>query len=329
MDPMNFMNLYTISCLVFLFIILLVIGVRQINSGTSEAMSSRMKNIFSGRMRAAVSAVKDKNRNEAAGKKVLEYSGRLFTAKKMTAVVDGELAKADIPLRGEEFLGLCLILVIGGGLFFLVVSGNLVIGIIAAILGWYLPRLVLRAAITRRINKFNSQIGDALVIMANSLRSGFSFLQAMDMVRKEMTAPIAKEFGSALQEMNWGVPTEEALANMSARIKSSDFDLVVTAVLIQRQVGGNLAEVLDSIANTIRERVRIKGEIKTLTAQGRLSGIVIGLLPFLLTVAVFSLNPDYITPLFTSKLGLILISIAFLSQLIGISLIRKIVNIPV
>lgn len=327
---MEFMNLYTISCLVFLTIFLSVLGVRQLKSGSSEAMTSRMKNIFSGRVRAAAAGdPKEKNRRETAGRKVLEYSGRIFTAKKTTAVVEEELAKADIPLKGEEFLGFCLILVIGGGLFFLVISGNPVIGFIAAVLGWYIPRLVLRAAITRRIGKFNSQIGDALVIMANSLRSGFSFLQAMDMVRKEMTDPIAKEFGAALQEMNWGAPTEEALSNMSARINSSDFELVVTAVLIQRQVGGNLAEVLDSIANTIRERVRIKGEIKTLTAQGRLSGIVIGLLPFLLTLAIYSLNPEYITPLFTSKIGLVMVSMAFISQIIGISIIRKIVNIPV
>lgn len=329
MNPINFTNPYTISCLVFLFIILLFVGFRQLKSGTGEGVSSRMKNIFSGRIRSAVNSAKDKTRNEAAGKKVLEFSGRLFTAKKMTAVVDGELAKADIPLKGEEFLGFSLILVIGGGLFFLIISGNLIIGLVAAVLGWYLPRLVLRAAITRRVNKFNSQIGDALVIMSNSLRSGFSFLQSMDMVRKEMADPIAKEFGAALQEMNWGSSAEEALTNMSARINSSDFELVVTAVLIQRQVGGNLAEVLDNIANTIRERVRIKGEIKTLTAQGRMSGIVIGLLPFLLTLAIFSMNPEYITPLFSNKLGLIMVSMALISQIIGISLIRKIVNIPV
>ncbi|MDD2553548.1 MAG: type II secretion system F family protein [Desulfotomaculaceae bacterium] len=323
------MDLYTISCLVFLFIVLTVLGFRQLRSGASEGISSRMKNIFSGRIRDAVSSAKDKTRNEAAGKKVLEFSGRLFTAKKITAVADGELAKADIPLKGEEFLGFSLILVIGGGLFFLIISGNLIIGIVAAILGWYLPRLVLRTAITRRVNKFNSQIGDALVIIANSLRSGFSFLQAMDMVRKEMADPIAKEFGVALQEMNWGSPTEEALTNMSARINSDDFELVVTAVLIQRQVGGNLAEVLDNIANTIRERVRIKGEIKTLTAQGRMSGIIVGLLPFLLTLAIFSMNPEYIGMLFSNKLGLILVSMALMSQIIGLFIIKKIVNIPV
>jgi tight adherence protein B len=323
------MNLNTIAGLVFITVFLLILGIRQLQAGTQDAVSSRVKNIFSDRMFGLIKGAKNKSRNEAAGRKVLEYSGRFFIAKKMTAKFDADLAKADIPLKGEEFLGLSLILVIVCGLFFLVITGNPVAGAIAAVIGWYLPRLVLRAALSRRINKFNSQIGDALVVMANSLRSGFSFLQSMDMVRKEMNDPIAKEFGAAIQEMNWGAPTEEALTNMSARVNSADFELVVTAVLIQRQVGGNLAEVLDSIGNTIRERIRIKGEIKTLTAQGRMSGIIIGLLPFLLTLAVFFMNPGYITPLFTNKTGLILISVALLSQIIGVSIIRKIVNIAV
>ena len=323
------MNLNTIAGLVFLAIFLLILGVRQLQAGTEDAVTSRVKNIFSDRMFGLIKGTKNRSRNETAGRKVLEYSGRFFIAKKMTAKFDADLAKADIPLKGEEFLGLSLILVIVCGVFFLVITGNPVAGAIAAVIGWYLPRLVLRTALSRRINKFNSQIGDALVVMANSLRSGFSFLQSMDMVRKEMSDPIAKEFGAAIQEMNWGAPTEEALTNMSARVNSADFELVVTAVLIQRQVGGNLAEVLDSIGNTIRERIRIKGEIKTLTAQGRMSGIIIGLLPFLLTLAVFFMNPDYITPLFTNKTGLILLSVALLSQIIGVSIIRKIVNIAV
>jgi tight adherence protein B len=133
----------------------------------------------------------------------------------------------------------------------------------------------------------------------------------------------------ALQEMNWGTPTEEALLNMAARVNSEDLELVVTAVLIQRQVGGNLAEVLDNIATTIRERVRIKGEIKTLTAQGRISGLIIGLLPILLTAVIYFLNPAYIKPLFASKTGLTMVSFAVLAQILGLGLIKKIVQIPV
>ncbi len=323
------MDLNVIAGLVFLAIFLTFLGVKQLKAGEQEIVTVRMKRVFGERMRDVVAGVKNKNRNIAAGRKVLEYSGRPFIAKKITAKVDSELARADIPLNGEEFLGLSVITVVCSGLFFLLVTGNPAAGLLAAVLGWYLPRFMLRMALARRIAKFNSQINDALIVMANSLRSGFSFLQAMDMVRKEMPDPISKEFGAALQEMNWGTPTEEALTAMTSRVSSADFELVVTAVLIQRQVGGNLAEVLDNIANTIRERVRIKGEIKTLTAQGRLSGLVIGLLPFLLALAIFFMNPEYITPLFTNKAGLAMVSVAFLSQLMGIALIRKIVQIQV
>ncbi|WP_161484957.1 type II secretion system F family protein [Neomoorella mulderi] len=180
----------------------------------------------------------------------------------------------------------------------------------------------------RRI-KFNGQIGDALVVMANALRSGFSFLQAMDMVRREMPDPIAKEFGTALLEMNWGSSTETALLGLTERVKSDDLDLVITAVLIQRQVGGNLAEILDNIAHTIKERVRIKGEIKTLTAQGRISGLIIGLLPIVLSTVIYLLNPGYLSLLFTTKTGVIMLLSAVLAQLMGVIMIRRIIRIEV
>jgi tight adherence protein B len=127
--------------------------------------------------------------------------------------------------------------------------------------------------------------------------------------------------------MNWGTPTDEALLNMAAKSNSEDLELVITAVMIQRQVGGNLAEVLDSIASTIRERVRIKGEIKTLTAQGRISGLIIGLLPIFLTGTIYVISPEYIGVLFKNKVGLLLVFVAVMSQALGLSIIRKIVNI--
>jgi len=324
------LNLSTIACLTFLAVFLYFLGIQQLKAKEQEIVAGRVNRVFGARMRSVLDGVKKKNGKAKPGRKILELAGRIFTARKITEEVNSELTKADIPLKGEEFLGLMLLLSLGGGLLLtLLTGGNLMIGFITAFLGGYLPHFVLRAAKARRFGKFNNQIGDALVIMANSLRSGFSFLQAMDMVRNELPDPIAKEFGTALQEMNWGTPTEEALLNMAARVNSDDLELVVTAVLIQRQVGGNLAEVLDNIANTIRERVRIKGEIKTLTAQGRISGLIIGLLPILLTVVIYFLNPAYITPLFYSKTGLLMVSCAVLSQIIGLSLIRKIVQIPV
>lgn len=323
------MNLSSIVILVFLAVFLLILGVQQLKTGEQEKVSVRMSRVFGERVRGVLSGVKKKDSNAGASRRILEMAGRPFVARQMTEKVEAELTKADIPLKGEEFLGLSLILSLGGGLFFILITGNPVAGLLAVALGGYLPYFALRMAKAKRLTKFNGQIGDALIVMANSLRSGFSFLQAMDMVRKELPNPIAKEFGASLQEMNWGTPTEEALFNMASRINSEDLELVVTAVLIQRQVGGNLAEVLDNIANTIRERVRIKGEIKTLTAQGRLSGLIIGLLPVFLAVVLYFLNPEYMKLLSTNKTGLMLVSFAVLSQLLGLSIIRKIVQIPV
>ncbi len=324
------MNPSYIAVLSFLTVFLSFLGIQQLKAKEREVVASRIDRLFSDRMRGVLAGVKkNSNSTGGGGRRMLELAGRLFTARKITEKVDEQLVRADIPLRGEEFLGLLLLVSLGSGLFFIIITGSPVVGLLAAVLGGYLPYFGLRLARAKRLAKFNGQIGDALVIMANSLRSGFSFLQAMDMVRKEIPDPIAKEFGVALQEMNWGTPTEESLLNMAARVNSEDLELVVTAVLIQRQVGGNLAEVLDNIAATIRERIRIKGEIKTLTAQGRISGLVIGLLPIFLTAAVFMLNPDYIKLLFTSKAGLTMVILAVLSQLLGLAIIKKLTQIPV
>jgi Flp pilus assembly protein TadB len=195
--------------------------------------------------------------------------------------------------------------------------------------GTILPQLYVQRKQRSRLILFNGQIADALILTANSLRAGYSFLQALDIASREMPAPISQEFARALKEMNLGIPTEEALEGMTQRIDSDDWDLVVTAVLIQRQVGGNLAQVLETIAETIRERVRIKGEISTLTAQGRISGIIISLLPIGLGAVMLILNKDYLFTLFSNPVGLMMVGIAFTSQIIGGVLIKKIVNIEV
>lgn len=321
------MSLSTICGLVFLSIMLFFLGFKQLKAGEQEQIAMRLHRVIGDRMKVVVERVKAKS-TAGGGHRVLELTGRLFTTSKFTSKFEGELTKADIPLKGEEFMGLMLILVVAVGLLGTIATRNPVIGLFAAALGGYLPQFGLRRAKTKRLNKFNAQIGDALVIMANSMRSGFSFLQAMDMVRKELPSPISKDFGAALQEMNWGTSTEEALLNMAAKSNSEDLELVITAVMIQRQVGGNLAEVLDTIASTIRERVRIKGEIKTLTAQGRISGLIIGLLPVFLTGVIYLISPEYIGVLFTNKIGLLLLFVAVFSQVLGLSIISKIVNIP-
>lgn len=197
------------------------------------------------------------------------------------------------------------------------------------VLGWAFPTIMLRRSISQRKKLFANQLPDALAIIANALRSGYSFLQAMDVVSREMPDPISKEFSLVLREARVNIPLEEALTHMVERVQSADLDLVVTAVLIQRQVGGNLAEVLEKIGSTIRDRIRLQGEVRTLTAQGRLSGWIVSLLPVVLALAQQAIMPGALDPFFTHPLGMALLGVAVVMQLIGILLIRKMVNMEV
>ncbi len=242
--------------------------------------------------------------------------------------VEHRLIQAGIPLKSSEFLVICLGTALAGAVFGMV-GGRALGAFTGGITGYIVPFLFLKIKIRRRAKAFNDQLGDTLILIANALRTGYSFMQAIEMVSREMLPPISVEFGRTLKEMNLGIPTEDAMSNMAKRIDSDDLDLVITAVLIQRQVGGNLAEVLDSIANTIRERIRIKGEIKTLTAQGRMSGVIVSLLPVALLLALRLINPGYVNILFTHPTGQFMLGTAIAGQLLGIIAIQKIVNIEI
>ncbi|HEY8656425.1 MAG TPA: type II secretion system F family protein, partial [Candidatus Limnocylindria bacterium] len=176
---------------------------------------------------------------------------------------------------------------------------------------------------------FNKQLPDTIVLLSNSLRAGSSFLQSIELVSREGAPPMSEEMGRVVREVNLGLGMEEALANLVRRIKSDDLDLMVTAIGIQQQVGGNLAEILDTIAFTIRERVRIKGDINTLTAQGRVSGYLVAFLPIGLGVALNAINPAFMQPLFTETIGRILIAVGAVMMTIGFLAIRKITDIKV
>jgi tight adherence protein B len=243
--------------------------------------------------------------------------------------LEEELCRADIPLRVEEFLVLAFCTTFFVGTAGYLVTHQVFGGVLGAACGFVLPISGLRVAQARRLRAFNAQIADALVVMANTLRAGFGFLQAMEVVRREMPPPISKEFGRALTEMSFGIGAEEALLNLVKRVKSEDLDLVVTAVVIQRTVGGNLATILDTISETIRERVRIKGEIKTLTAQGRISGMIIGLLPVGLALLLYFINPAYLTALFETAAGRTMVVVAVAAEIVGLLIIRRIVDIKI
>ncbi|MEW5988919.1 MAG: type II secretion system F family protein, partial [Chloroflexota bacterium] len=194
-------------------------------------------------------------------------------------------------------------------------------------------------AANRRLRAFNGQLSDTLNLWVNSLRSGYSVLQGMEAIATELPPPVSKEFERVIQEVRLGLSLNQALSNMLRRVPSDDLDLVVTAVNIQREVGGNLAEILDIISYTIRERVRIKGEIRTLTAQGRFSGWVVSLLPIGLALLLYKINPTYMSGLFGKgapwvlpgvlPCGWLVVGIGLMFIGAGVLAVKKIVDIEV
>jgi len=239
------------------------------------------------------------------------------------------LARADLKIKSSEWalgvagagvlLGLLLWLRFENPLFLLVGPPAM----------WLASGVALRVLQARRSRAFDKQLGDTIVLLSNALKAGYSFAQAINTVSKSASPPIADEFARATREMALGISVDDALNHMVKRNMSEDFDLMVTAVQIHRVVGGNLAEILDTIATTIRERVRIKGEIRTLTAQARASGWIITLLPIGLAALLTVISPDYFTPMFHETLGIVMLAMGGFSMLIGFALIQKIVKIEV
>jgi tight adherence protein B len=247
--------------------------------------------------------------------------------KKGKPSVAEQLQRADLKLRPSEYF----MIQVGSGVIVGLI-GYLRWGLLFALLffvGYLIPGFYVKYRVGQRLKKFNGQLGDTLTLLSNALKAGYSFAQAIDTVAKNAVAPIGDEFARAVREMNLGGSPDEALSNITKRIASPDFDLVATAYSIHRTVGGNLAEILDNIAYTIRERVRIKGEIQTLTAQARASGTIITALPILLAVFMFFVTPTYFQPMFGSIIGWILLAIGGFMIFVGNLIIRRIVAIEV
>jgi len=209
-----------------------------------------------------------------------------------------ELARADLKFKVAEYYALVFMSTVVVGLIAYIIQPNIVSAIIGAVIGFFIPRFYVKRQQTVRLNKFNDQLGDMLNLMVNGLRAGYSTMQAMEAISRELPAPISDEFHRVVQEMQIGITMEKALDNLLRRIPSEDLDFVVTAINVQREVGGNLSEILDTISFTIRERVRIKGEIRVMTAQVRSSGLVLSLIPVFLTLALWFISPEYISSFF-------------------------------
>ncbi|NNJ10485.1 secretion system protein [Chloroflexales bacterium ZM16-3] len=289
MMPITLTALGLLSALILAVVVMLARGSR------TPDVSQRLSD-FAGRT--------DDKPSEPAAKQAMERIDDVVSKSKQGGNIARDLARADLKLTVAEFIGVKLLAAfvgLGVGMYLgrADQAAMYAAGLVGAVALSFTPNIYVSMQAGKRVKSFNNQLGDTITMMANALRGGFSFLQTLDMVAKEAPAPMSAEFRRVVQEVGLGRSTEEALQSLLRRMPSEDLDLLITAVNIQMEVGGNLAQILDTIGHTIRERVRIKGEIQTLTAQGRISAWVITGLPIGLAAFISVVNPTYMAPIFT------------------------------
>lgn len=248
-------------------------------------------------------------------------------AQQFVSKITDELAIAEIKVKTEEFLTIWLVCALVPAALILLFTKNAIPALAFFVIGAAGPIIFIKVKKNKRMQKFELQLSDALVICCNCLSSGLSFQQAMETIASDMPAPISTEFQRVLNEMSYGAPLDKALTDLVERTKSSDLMLVVSAVIIQRGTGGNLSEILETISETIKDRLKIKKEIRSVTAQGRMSSLIIGALPIVLGLLIMIINPDYMSFFFSTSNGMICLAVAALCEIIGFVLIQKIVTI--
>lgn len=251
-------------------------------------------------------------------------SGRTFAAALQT-----DLARANVKLTVGEFVILQIGATLALGVLAWLISGAVLVGGVFGVLGWFVPKIWLGRRQAGRLKAFNNQLADTIGLMGNSLRSGLSLVQAMEMISREAEPPVSDEFQRVVREIGLGVGPQEALLHLVRRVKSDDLDLLVIAILVQFEIGGNLSRILDSIASTIRERVKLQGEIRTMSAQGRMAGYVLSGMPVAIGGLLMLIAPSYMGALFTPGPWLVLPVGAFIGIVIGSFTIRKLVAIEV
>ncbi len=295
-----------------------------------ETVLERMER-FAGRIAGRHNVIQKQEEKDLSDslKEALQKGARLIQKVHRSSSLDLKMLQAGLPILGSEFLIIELVAAIIAFVFAGLLTMQLPVAILAflfmPLVGWMLIQMKIR----KRRKDFVNQLGDMLSMVASALRAGFSFVQAVEIVSKEMAAPMSVEVSKLIREINVGVPMETALEDINRRVECPEFELITTAVLIQRQVGGNLAQILDNISDTINERIRMKREVLALTAQGRMSAVVLALLPMALAAFLFSVHHDYFDPLLESPMGKIAIGIALLMELLGYLVIKRIVDIDV
>lgn len=275
-----------------LLLVLLIVGV--------VVEATRERSLVEERLGRYLDDEKQQEADKVAGRyAATEWLNRRVATSSMGDRISRELARADLKFKVAEYFALVFMSTVVTGLLAYLIQPYIASAVIGAVIGFFIPRFYVKRQQTVRLYKFNDQLADMLNLMVNGLRAGYSTMQALEAVSRELPAPISDEFRRVVQEMQIGIPMEKSLENLLRRIPSDDLDFMVTAINVQREVGGNLAEILDTISFTIRERVRIKGEIRVMTASVRTSGAVLSLIPVFLSLALWFVSPEYIGSFFS------------------------------
>ncbi len=298
-----------------------------VGSGSSVQIRTRLEGVLSGQGPAEVSAV-DPLRKLHLTAGVLEF----IVSGKWLVRISERLRKADSDLKPVDFLALSVALAgLGFAIPYLFLGGimGILVAVAAAVAGYQVPQIWINRRAEARAKKLEEQLPETLTLLANSLKAGFGLLQSLSLAIEQLQHPIATELAQTVHETNVGSSIDEAFLDLGERCESYDLDLVVTAILVQRASGGDLAEILATVAETMRERIRIRGEITTLTAQQKMTGIVIGLLPVGVGGLLFLVSPDYMTPLWTESVGKMALGFAVVLESVGIMVIQRILDIDI
>lgn len=309
-----------------LAVILLVVGVVSTVTSERSLVEQRLGRYLEDEARAAKKEMEKSTT-------VSDWVNERLEKSRMGGGMARELARADIKLRTAEYLVVVIFVGLLMSAFIWYIGGqNIIVAVIGFMVGILLPRMYVKRQQGKRLQHFNEQLADMLNLMVNGLRAGYSSMQAMEAVAREMPSPISDEFRRVVQEMQLGIAMESALENLLRRIPSDDLDLVVAAMNVQREVGGNLAEVLDTISYTIRERVRIKGEVRVLTSQVVYSGRFLAMMPVFISVTLWFINRPYMMEFFnpeTRVVGLIALGTGVFMIVLGYFVMTKIASIDV
>lgn len=317
-----------LGIVIALAVIIFFWGVASVMGTGDKAVEKRLEQVTSGVVEPL--AVEREGRREKRPSRLAAGVDKAIAGRGFADKIATQLARADLKLTPGEYIILNLTSILGFFLIgYLLFHKSVFMGIAAGVAGFYAPGIYVKIQQRRRLNAFNNQLGDTINLLANSLRSGYSLLQSMETVAKELPPPISIEFARVVREVGLGLSNEQAMNNMLRRIQSDDLDLMITAINVQHEVGGNLAEILEVIGHTIRERVRIKGEIRVLTAQGMISGYVISFLPIGLGLLLYLMNPNYMGAMFQEVCGWIMVGVALAGIATGFIAIQKIVRIEV